>query len=153
MFCSNTGPGTIMKHYVVGVLCLAVAACMSGIPLPVPLPQAPPKLASEVMNADALAPRDGTGVIIVTREKLLRGKSCTYDIALDGKLVAGLRTGEQVTLYADPGARIVDVSRRKDSSCAPAIAQVPVQVVASATTKIKVGADISYDLKVEATTF
>jgi hypothetical protein len=142
-----------MKLYLVGVLCLSLAACMSGIPLPVPLPKAPPKTASEVINAAALEPREGAGVIIVTRDKILRGKSCMYDIALDGQLVAGLRTGEQVTLYADPGPRILDVSRREHGSCAPALAQVPVQVVANATTKIKVGADIEYDLKVEATTF
>ena len=60
--------------------------------------------------------------------------------------MAGLRNGEQVTLYADPGGRSVVVSIRPEDSCDPVVAEVPVQVVASATTKIRIVADVSYDL-------
>ncbi|MCE3286379.1 MAG: hypothetical protein K0R70_2635, partial [Steroidobacteraceae bacterium] len=61
--------------------------------------------------------------------------------------------GEQVTIYADPGARTLGVSIRDEGSCDAALAHVPLQVVASATTTIRVRADLSYDLKVEATTY
>jgi hypothetical protein len=145
--------GGIVKLHVIGILCLSVTACAPGIAVPVPTPSAPPKFASEVVNAAAVTPRDGAGAIFVTRDKQLRDTRCTYDISLDGQLVAGLRSGEQVTIYADPGRRIVGVSIRGEASCDPALAQVPVQVVASATTKIRVWADHSYDLRIEATTY
>jgi hypothetical protein len=144
-----------MKLYVAGILCVSVTACTPVIPIPMPIPGASPKVkpASEVMNAAAVTTRDGAGVIVVTRDKQLRDMGCTYDISLDGQLVAGLRNGEQVTLYADPGEQIVGVSIRRHGTCNPAIAQVPVQVVASATTKIRVRADAYYDLRIEATTY
>ena len=105
------------------------------------------------MNAAAVTPRDGAGAIVVARGMVLWDLGCTYDISLDGQAVAGLRTGEQVTIYADPGLRIVGVSIRSEGNCDPALAQVPVTVVPSATTKIRVVADAAYDLKIEATTY
>ena len=137
----------------VGLLCLSVTACVAGIPVPVPTPNAPPKSASEVMNQDALVPRDGAGAIVVSRDKSFLRWECIYDISLDGQGVAGLRTGEQVTIYADPGRRVVGVSIRNDADCDAALAEVPVQVVAGATTRIRVRADVSYDLRIEATTY
>ena len=67
--------------------------------------------------------------------------------------MAGLRNGQQVTFYADPGGRVVAVSIRPEEKCDAVIAQVPVKVVASATTMIRVVADVSYDLHVESTTY
>ena len=58
-----------------------------------------------------------------------------------------------MTIYADPGTRTLGVSIRPDGKCKPALAQVPLQVVANATTKIRIVADISYDLRIEATTY
>ena len=142
-----------MKLYVVGTLCLAITACMSGMPIPMPLPKGPPKTASEVMKADALKAYEGAGVIFVTRDKTVWDKGCTYEISMDGQTVAGLRNGEQVALYADPGGRAVGVSIRKEGSCHPAAALVPVNVVANATTKIRIVKDSSYDLHLEATTY
>jgi hypothetical protein len=139
-----------MRLQVVGLLCLFVTACMS---LPLPGPPSNPKPASDVANTFAVTPRDGVGVVMVTRDRQLRDMDCTYDISLDGELVAGLREGERVTIYADPGDRVVGISIRVAEKCDPAVAQVPVQVVASATTKIRVKAEGYYHLKVEATTF
>ena len=71
---------------------------------------------------------------------------------LDGHRLEGF-TGEQVTLYADPGGRSVVVSIRPEDSCDPVVAEVPVKVVASSTTKIRIVADVSYDLHIESTTY
>jgi hypothetical protein len=140
-----------MKLYLAGILGLCATACIPGIPILTP--KAPPKQASEIMNAAAIEPHNGAGVIIVNRDKALRRMGCTYDIALDGQVVAGLRNGEHVTIYADPGQRIVAVSIRPENSCDPALAEVPVQVVANATTTMRVVSDIAYDLRIELTTY
>jgi hypothetical protein len=133
-----------------GLLSLLVTtACVPAVT--VPIPQAPPQTASDVDPA-AATPRDGAGAIFVARTKVLHDMGCIYDILIDGRNVAALRRGEQVTLYADPGPRIVGVSIRSTKGCEPADAFVPVQVVAHATTEIRVSATVSYDLKIEATT-
>jgi hypothetical protein len=137
----------VVKRYVIGMLCVAITACA------VPTPKGPPKTASEVMNAAVLTPRDGAGAIVVIRDTFLRDLGCTYEVSLDGQLVAGLRNGEQVTVYANPGPRALGVSIRPTDDCEPAAAQVPVNVVASATTKIRVSGSVRYDLKLEATTY
>jgi hypothetical protein len=137
-----------MRRFVAGMLVFSATAC--AVPIPGG-PEATP--ATTITDTAAVTPRDGAGAIVVTRQKQLRDMGCTYDISLDDRLVAELRAGEQVTLYADPGQRIVGVSIRRDDRCEPAIARVPLQVVASATTRIRVRAGASYDLKIEATTY
>jgi hypothetical protein len=81
------------------------------------------------------------------------GRGCTYDVALDDQTVAGLRTGEQVTLYADPGERIVAISIRGEGKCDPAVAQFAVDVVPHATKKVRVRSNATYDLKVEVNSY
>ena len=153
MTCDNTTLRMgIVKRHALGILCLAVTGCVPGIGVPVSTPRSPPKTASEVTNVTAVTPRDGAGAIVVTRDRAVRDMKCIYDVTLDGHAVAGLRTGEQVTIYADPGPRAVGISIRRQEGCHPAQADVPVQVVASATKRIRVAADPSYDLKIEATT-
>ena len=143
-----------MKVHVIGILCLSVTACAASVPIPMPGPNKSARPASEVMDRDALAPRDGAGAIVVLRDKTrFWRKRCIYDITLDGQPVAGLRNGEQVTLYADPGGRVLAVSIRPEEKCDAVTAQVPVNVVASATTRIRVVADVSYALHVESTTY
>ena len=114
------------------------------------------KPASTVTNSDVVTPRDGAGAIIVTRDWQFRDMSCIYDVALDDAMVAELRPGEQVIIYPEPGKRTLNVSIRpkeNDNDCESAVAQVPLDVVASATTKVRVRADGYYHLRVEATTF
>ena len=108
-----------------------------------------PKPAAEVVDAAAVTPRDGAGAIVVTRRKSWLGTVCTYDVTLDDQLVAGLRPGEQVTIYADPGQRVVGISIRDQEACDRASADVPVEVVAHSTKTIELGSDLRYDLKVE----
>lgn len=146
-----------MKQVVVVILVALVAACVPVVPVLVITPDSearrdgrPP---SEVMNAAVVTPRDGAGAIVITRRKTLLGDGCTYDVALDDQQVAGLRAGEQVTLYADPGTRIVGVSIRDEGSCDSANAQVSLQVVANAKNEIRVGPDTYYDLKVEVNSY
>jgi hypothetical protein len=105
------------------------------------------------MNTAAVTPRDGTGAIVVTSDKRWWGKGCIFDIALDDQHVAGLRSGEQVTLYADPGERIVGVKIRDEGDCDAAMAQVSIQVVPHATKTVRVGADGHHDLKIELNTY
>jgi hypothetical protein len=109
--------------------------------------------ALEVVNAAALTPRDGAGAIVVTRDKGWLGRSCTYDVALDDQSVAGLRAGEQVTLYADPGERVVAISVRGEGKCDPATAQFAVEVIPHTTKKVRVGSSATYDLKVEVNNY
>jgi hypothetical protein len=146
-----------MTRVAVGFLLLSVTACAPVVPVLVITPdseaQRDGRLPSEVMNTAAVTPRDGTGAIVVTRKKSLLADRCTYDVALDDQLVAGLRPGEQVTLYADPGTRIVAVSIRDEGSCDSVNAQVALKVIAHARNDIRVGPDPHYDLKVEVDTY
>ena len=146
-----------MKRVILGLLGLSVAACSPSVPLVVIAPGAKAarelKPAAEVANAAAVTPRDGAGAIVISRKKKWFGSGCTIDVALDDQHVAGLRAGEQVTLYADPGERVIGVSVRDQGSCDPANAQVAVEVVAHATKEIQVGSDSYYDLKVEVNSF
>ena len=145
-----------MKRVVAILLGLSVAACAPSVPLvvvsPAPSSARDPKPTQDVMDPAAVIPRDGAGVIVISSRKVQIGKRCTYDVALDDRLVAGLRPHEQLTIYADPGQRVVAVSIRDRPGCDPAHAQVPLDVVAHATTKIRVGAGGTYDLKVEVNT-
>ena len=139
-----------MKVYVAACLCLSLTACAA---LPVPY-GSEVKPASNVVNEEAVTPRDGAGAIIVTRDWQLRDMGCIYDIVIDESRVAELRPGEQVTVYPDPGQRMLGISiRPTQKSCGAAVAQVPLNVVASATTKVRVRADGYHQLRVEATTF
>jgi len=142
---------------VVGILCLAAAGCTPSLPFmvvsPAPSEAQGARLPSDVMNAVAVTPRDGAGAIVVTRDKGWLGRGCTYDVALDDQTVAGLRSGEQVTLYADPGERIVAISIRGEGKCDPAVAQFAVEVVPHATNKVRVGTNASCDLKVEVNSY
>jgi hypothetical protein len=144
-----------MKLYVAGILGLSVSACVPGIPIPMPVSGGPPKVepASEVMDVAAITPRDGAGVIVVSRDRRLLAKECIFDISVDGQVVAGLRTGEQVTLYADPGDRILGVNTGRVGTCDPADAQVAVQVVANTTKKVRVRSNGYYDIIIESSSY
>jgi hypothetical protein len=146
-----------MKHLAALVFALCATACAPAVPLvvvsPAPSSAREPKPTKDVMDEAAVTPREGAGAIVITRQKVWLGKRCTYDIAIDDQHVAGLRPGEKVTIYADPGARTIDVSIRDEADCDPANAQVAIDVVAHTTNKIKVGSDQYYDLKLEVNAF
>lgn len=146
-----------MKRAVSILLGLSVAACAPSVPLvvisPAPSSAREPQPTQDVMDPAAVTPRDGAGAIVITRPKVWLGKRCTFDVAVDDQLVAGLRPGQKLTIYADPGQRVIDVSIRDEEGCDPAHGRFPLDVVAHATKKIRVGADGSYDLKVEVNTF
>lgn len=146
-----------MKQLTACLFGLSVAACSPSVPLVVIAPgaEAASELepAAEVANAGAVAPREGAGALVISRKKRWFGKACTFDIALDDQHVAGLRAGEQLTLYAEPGERVLGVSVRDQGSCEPASAQVAVEIVGQATKRVEVGSDSSYDLKVEVNSF
>lgn len=143
-----------MKHILASILALAFTGCTPAIPVMIWEPDAdspshaPPP--SEVMNERAVTPRYGTGAIIITsKERSWFTGSCTYDVLLDDELIAGLRPGEQVVLFADPGQRVISFSVRDEPSCDPASARIAVEIVAHTTRKIRLGSSARYDLKVE----
>jgi hypothetical protein len=142
-----------MKHLLSLVFVLFAAACAPAVPLVVVSPSSGAagelKPATDVMDDEVVVPRDGAGAIVIARPKVWLGKRCTFDIALDDRHVAALRPGEQLTLYADPGERIVDVSVRDEGGCKPATAQVPLDVISHTTSRIQLDSDRYYDLKVE----
>ena len=147
-----------MERLVAIIAGLSVAACVPNVPLvvvsPEPSSRREPQPTEDVADQAAVTPRDGAGAIVIASPKVKwLVKRCTYDVALDDRHVAGLRPGQQVTIYADPGQRVINLSIRDEGGCDPAQAQVPLDVVAHATKKIRVGADRSYDLKVEVNTF
>lgn len=147
-----------MKYVFAGILGLALSGCAPTVPIIIwePGAESPPQLPppSEVMNERAVTPRYGTGAIIVTsKEKSWFTEGCTFDVALDDELVAGLRPGEQVVLFADPGRRVISLSVRDEASCDPASAQVAVEVVAHTTQKVRLGSSARYDLKVEVDSY
>ena len=142
-----------MRYLVMLACSLSVLACTPVVPLVVisttPESARKPQPASDVVDDEAVSPREGAGVIVVTRPKVWVGKRCTYDIALDDQHVAGLRPGEQVTIYSDPGTRVLAVSIRDQGGCETANAQVPLDVVSHTTSRIEVDSDSYYDLKIE----
>lgn len=147
-----------MKQLLAGMLGLVMTACTPSIPILVYAPggneEPKPEVASQIMDERAVTPRDGTGAVIVTSDlKSWMAPGCTFDIALDDQLVAALRPGEQVVLFTEPGQRIIGFSVRDEASCAPAGAQVALEIVAHTTQKIHVGSDRNYDLKIEADTW
>ena len=142
-----------MKHVLAGILGLALTGCAPAMPVlvlsldPEPVPPSP---ASEIMNEEAVTPRAGTGAIIVTGDGRISSEGdCTLEVALDDQLVAGLRPGERVVLFAEPGTRVVSLNVRDEGSCVPASAQVALDIVAHTTQRIQAGSDSRYDLKVE----
>lgn len=143
-----------MKHVLAGILGLTLAGCALRVPVLVFTPaeegaeqSRPP---SQVMNEAAVTPRIGTGAVVVTnKDGSWFNKGCPVDVALDDQLVAGLRPGEQVTLFAEPGRRIISVSTRDEASCDPVSTQVAMEIVAHTTQKLRVGPDVQDDLKVE----
>ena len=135
----------------VGIVASALLAGCAALPVPYGSEVKP---ASNVVNEEAVKPREGAGAVIATRDWQLRDMGCIYDIVIDDSRVAELRPGEQVTVYPDPGKRMLGISIRPEKkACEAAVAQVPLNVVASATTKVRVRADGYYQLRVEATTF
>lgn len=143
----------MMKHVLALMCALSTAACAPAVPLVVVSPSSGTagelKTTEDVTSEAAVTPREGAGAIVITRPKVWLGKRCTFDIALDDQHVAGLRPGEQLTLYADPGERVVDVSVRDEGGCKPATAQVPLDVIGHTTNRIQLDSDRYYELKVE----
>jgi hypothetical protein len=139
-----------MQHLVLLVVVLMVSACVPAVPIVIITPGAGEvQPASDVMDEAAVKPRDGAGAIVITRPQVWLGRRCTYDIAIDDRHVAGLRPGEQLEIYADPGARMLDISIRDEGRCKPATARVSLDVTAHATNRIMLDSDPRYDLKVE----
>ena len=137
------------KFCVAAAVALSAASC--GLPFPGSTPVVKP--ASKVLNTEAVTPRDGAGAILVARDKQLQGMGCVHEVSLDDKPVAELSNGEQVTLYAEPGDRVLGVSIRPEGKCEAATARFPLFVIARTTTKVRVQADGFCGLKVEATTY
>lgn len=143
-----------MKHIAALIVALSASACTPYFPiLVVNMSSGEPKPASEVMSESDVKPRDGAGAILITRPIAWLGMRCTYDVALDDKLVAGLRNGEQLAIYTDPGERVLGISVRDKGGCKPASTQIPLKVVAYATNRVRIESDIRYDLKVVVNTF
>jgi hypothetical protein len=142
-----------MKQFLALVCVLSAVGCAPAVPLVVVTPSSGKagelKTTEDVTSEAMVTPREGAGAILITRPKVWLGKRCTFDIALDDQHVAGLRPGEQLTLYADPGERVVDVSVRDEGGCEPANAQVPLDVISNTTHRIQLDSDRYYDLKVE----
>jgi hypothetical protein len=147
-----------MKQIFAVFLGLAIAGCAPSVPVLVYAPggdaEPEPRQASDIMNEHAVTPRDGAGAVIVTSDlKSWMAPGCTFDIALDDQLVAALRPGEQVVVFAEPGQRIIGFSVRDEASCDPAGAKVALEIVAHTTQKVLIGSDSNYDLKIEADTW
>lgn len=147
-----------MRHVLAALLFPALAACAPAVPVLVVAPgetrEPEVRPASQVMNDWAVTPRDGAGVIIVSSTNQgWFATGCTIDVALDDLLVAGLRPGEQVTLFAEPGDRLVGLSVRDEASCGPENARVTLEIVAHTTQKIRVGPGNQHGLKVEVDPF
>jgi hypothetical protein len=142
-----------MRPWGIAVLALSVSACAPAVPVLVVTPRAEiPELAttsSQVENAAVVTPRDGTGAIVVARERQWTGTGCTYDVALDDQHVAGLRPGEQVTLYAEPGKRAIRISARGEEHCDPSIVEFALPVIEHTTQKVRVRRTAGSALKVE----
>jgi hypothetical protein len=149
--------GAIMQRLCAVIVGLSVAACTPSFPLvvvsPAPASAGEPRPAKDVIDTAAVTPRDGAGVILVTRPRAWRGRHCTFDVVLDDQPVAGLRSGEKLAIYADPGRRVIDVSVRDDAGCDPAYARLPLDVVSHATSTVRVGSDSRYDLKLDVNTY
>lgn len=143
-----------MNHLLTCIAVLALAGCAPRIPLLVVAPGSDsarePRPASEIMNDAAVTPRYGAGAIVVASRKKSRfAKGCTLDVALDDQQVAGLRPGEQVVVFAEPGRRVIDLRVRDEGTCERETARVAVDVVAHSTQQIEVDSHARNGVKAE----
>lgn len=143
-----------MRHVLAVTGLLVLAACAPTVPVLVVSPGTPAapaaRTASEILNERAVTPREGAGAIVVTREgPPWPVEGCTVDVVLDDEPVAGLKPGEQVVLFADPGEHVVSLSVRDEASCRPAGTRIALDVVEHTTRTIGIDSDHRFDLKVE----
>jgi hypothetical protein len=76
---------------------------------PVPSSSAVPVPPSRLYAEEFTQPKQGLAMLVVTRDKGLRAKSCTARLFIDGTVVADLRTSEQVRLFVEEGEHNVGV--------------------------------------------
>ncbi len=130
-----------MKQVLVLTVALGLAGCAPRIAVMIPVPGGEPRAPrppAEVMNEAAVTPRYGAGAITVSAEdRRWFARGCMLDVLLDGQPVAGLRPGQQVTLYAEPGRRVLSFNVRDEGSCEPGTASVAMQSVEHSTQQVR----------------
>jgi hypothetical protein len=106
---------------------------------------------TDVVDAAAVTPRAGAGQIVVTRDKGTLGSACTFDLLVDGGRV-GVKPGQQLTLYVEPGTHIVGVVPR-GSICGGGVAQVEVMIAADQREGLRVGMSQGWDILIEPSAY
>ena len=133
-----------MRHLQIALAALLLAsACATE---PVSSSTAPQS--TDVLDAAVVTPRAGAGQIVVTRDTGALGSACTFDLLVDGGRVGGLKAGEQLALYVDPGEHIVGVVGR-ESMCGGGVAQVEVTIAADQRKGLGVGMSQGWDILIE----
>ena len=62
---------------------------------------------ARVLSTDYITQRAGTCLVVVKRDSGFGGSACSSRVFVDGQAVAGLATGEKVSLYVTPGEHII----------------------------------------------
>ena len=92
----------------------------------------------------------GHALLVVTRDKGLKGKACTARLYVDGIHVADLRTGEQVRLFVEEGEHVVGVSAER---CLGGTDQTSVVVTRAKPTLLHIAAGHGEGMKIEPSAF
>ncbi len=120
----------MIKHRFCLLALSLLAACATT---QTPVESAHPVQASEAYSA----PFNGSGLLVVTRDKGIMGMGCSIRILMDGYEAGQLNTGEKLSLYLPSGQHAV--SAIPGSGCGGESAETTVSIEAASTHVYRVG--------------
>ncbi len=126
---------------------ILVVACGTT---PVPSSNANPVPADRIYATELTNAQHGYALLVVTRDKGLKGKACTARLYVDGTHVADLRTSEQVRLFVEPGEHVVGVSAQ---GCLGGSDQTSIVATQAKPTLLHIQAGHGDGLTIEASAF
>ncbi len=96
-----------MRRIWINAAAVLAAACGTT---PVPSSNAQPVPADRIYATELTKAQPGYTLLVVTRDKGLKGKACTVRLFVDGVHVADLRAREQARMFVEEGAHVVGVT-------------------------------------------
>ncbi|MDR1351461.1 MAG: hypothetical protein LBJ59_11945 [Zoogloeaceae bacterium] len=98
-----------MKNILAILSACLLAACATQ---PIPTSEATPVPAGRIHSQALTAPQEGTGQVIVKRDRGFFGSGCTIRVLIDDIPAASIDTEEKITLYPQEGIRILGIEGR-----------------------------------------
>src|SRR5262245_25469150 len=126
---------------------LIAAAALSGCTT-VPVASTTATPATAIIDTGVMTPRPGTAVVVITRDKGMKGSACMFDVYLDGGRIASLKVAEQLTFYPAPGTHIIGVQAQQQL-CGGGVSQIEATLAADQRKLYRVGMGYGWDIRIE----